>query len=218
MALSTYAELKTAIQNYAARSDTAFTDRIDDFIDLAEDRIHFGGEDAFKTEPLRILGMETSADLSISTQEVAQPTGWLESKRLYINSSPLYDVDYLPPDRFWASDAANSNVTGKPIIYTTEGTNFVFAYSPDSTYTGKLLYYKKLDPLSDSATTNWLITNSPATYLYACLLEYSIWAMDDRQSAKYAALFQSRINGMFRQDNKARHSGSTLRVRVDQTP
>ena len=37
MAISTYAELKTAIANFLARDD--LTNEIDDFIDLAESRI-----------------------------------------------------------------------------------------------------------------------------------------------------------------------------------
>jgi len=218
MAINNYATLVTAVTNWAARSDTEFTNRIDDFIALAEDRIHYGDEGQFRTDPLRILGMETAADLTISAQSVAQPTGWLESKRLYINTDPLYDVEYMTPDRFWSSNAANSNTTGKPIIYTIEGTNFIFAYSPDSTYTGKLLFFKKMDALSSSLTTNWLIINSPGTYLYACILEYALWAEDDGKITKYAALFQGRINALIRQDSKARFSGSNLIVRTDNTP
>lgn len=215
MALANYSDLKTGIQNWMARTDSVFTNRLDDFIDLAEDRIHYGGDDKYPSEPLRIMGMETTSNLSLSSSTVAVPTGWLESIRLYLNTSPKHPVKFLPPSRFYDSTGAVQSTTGKPSIYTMEGTNFEFAPAPDATYTGKLSYFKKLDALSDATTTNWLITNSPATYLYACMLEANIWAMDDESAMKYYTLFAGRIAGLIRQDKKARTSGSDLRAVAD---
>ena len=208
MAITTYSQLKTSLQNWGIRSEATFTDRVDEFIDLAEDRIHYGSDDPeFPSEPLRIRGMETAADLTINAQTVAQPTGFLEVRRLYLNSDPKEDLDYLMPDRFWASADVATATTGKPKIFTIEGTNFVFGPSPDSTYTGKLLHWKKLDALSDAATTNWLITNAPGIYLYASMLEASIWMEDDGLAVKYARLYSSRINAMMRQDRASRYAG-----------
>lgn len=217
MAITTYSELKTAVQNWAARSDSAFTSRLDEFIDLCEDRIHYGSGregDQYYSEPIRIRGMTTTGDLTISSQTVAQPTGFLEMIRIYLNSDPKNDLDYMPPDRFWASSINTGSTTGKPRCYTIEGTNFVFGPSPDSSYTGKLLYYKKLDALSDSATTNWMITNSPGVYLYGSLLEYALWEHDDQAASKYAALFSGRVNSLVAQDHRSKH-GTPLRVMAD---
>lgn len=218
MSITTYTELKTALQNWYARSDETFTNRVDEFIDLAEDRIHYGagepGEPTF-TQPLRIRGMETSANLTVSSQTVALPTGFLQERRLYLNTDPKTDLDYFPPDRFWATDAAVPSASGQPSIYTIEGTNIIFGPSPDTSYTGKILYFGKLDALSESATTNWLVTNAPTIYLYACLLEAAIWDRNDEEALKYAGLFRGRINSLVRQDKLSRYGGGSLSMRPD---
>jgi len=215
VAITTYAELKTAIENYYARSDSTFTARIDEFIDLAEDRIHYGDDGPLPSEPLRLVGMETTGDLTVSSQTVAQPTGFLAARRLYLNTDPKVDLEYMAPDRFWSASANTSGTSGEPKIFTIEGTNFVFGPSPDTSYTGKLAYWKKLDALSDSATTNWLITNSPGTYLYACLLEAAIWDKSFEDAAKYMAAYAGRVNALMGQDRKHRFPGTPLAARVD---
>lgn len=215
MTIATYSDLKTAIQNHYARSDSTFTNRLDDFIDLAEDRIHYGDLGRYPSEPLRVLGIETTGDLTINAQSVAQPTGFLSARRLYLNTDPKADLEFLPPDRFWATDVAADSGSGKPICFTIEGSNFVFGPTPDATYTGKLLYHKKLDALSDSSTTNWLLTNSPGTYLYACLLEAALWDMDYERAEAFAVAFSGRMNALMRQDRRQRIPRVPLSMRAD---
>ncbi len=219
MALSTYSELRTAIENYSANTEN--TARLDEFIALCENRMWYGHGtrgDPLHSEPLRISAMETSGDLSISSQTVAHPTGFLYARRLYLNTDPKADLEYLPPDRFWQSNLARLDTTGQPEIFTNESTNFVFAAAPDATYTGKLLYYAKLTGLSASNTTNWMITNAPAAYLYGCLLEFYLYTRNDAEIQKYAMLFSGAINSLNAVDVALRHSGSDLASHPDETP
>jgi hypothetical protein len=60
-------------------------------------------------------------------------------------------------------------MSGQPSTYTILGDNFRFAPTPASSYTGTINYYKEFDPLSDSNTTNYILTNHPAIYLYGSL-------------------------------------------------
>lgn len=218
MAITNYSTLSTALQNWTARSDSTFTSRVDEFIALAEDRIHYGfgneGE-PFYSEPLRVRGMETTGDLTVSSQTVALPTGFLEHRRIYLNTDPKVDLDFMPPDRFWASSQNITNTSGKPSSFTIEGTNIIFGPSPDATYTGKFLYFAKLTGLSSDNATNWLITNSPGTYLYGCLTEAMIWDKNDDEATKYASLFRGRINALNRQDRRSRYGKTPLRQYVD---
>ena len=211
MAINTYSTLLTAVENWSA--NTTQTDRIEEFVALCENTMWYGqGErgDAIYSEPLRIKQMETSGDLTISTSTVAQPTGYLSSRRLYINSSPIRDVDYYPPDTFWQSWQAQLQTTATPTIYTEEGTNFRFAASPDQTYTGKILYYGKLTALSTSNETNWIIQNAPNIYLYGTLLQFYIYTRNDKETQKYAALYSGSVNALNTQDKTSSHSGSDL--------
>lgn len=217
MAISNYSELKTAIAAWMARSD--LTSNLDDFIDLCESRISYGGEAPYKSEPLRILGTEqANEDITINSQTTALPAGFLEARSLHIDTSIKTSLDYLPPDRFWATDIAASNDTGTPKIYTVQGTNLIVAPSPDLSYTGKITYFKKLDPLSDAATTNWVITNYPNIYLYGSLFEGSLFVKDYTEADRWFSLYKSTIDGLNDQDKTARHSGSSIRVIVDTAP
>src|SRR3989304_4583574 len=61
MAISTYAELLSAVQNYEDDTSSIVTDRDDEWVTLAEQRIHYGyGEPGqqFYSPPLRVRAME----------------------------------------------------------------------------------------------------------------------------------------------------------------
>lgn len=214
MAISSYSELVTAIQNWSARTDTEVTDRIDEFITLAEDRIFYGDE-SIGLQPLRVRAMESVQDLTISSQSTALPTGFLESRSFYLNTSTKEDMAYFPPDRFWSSIAGAESSTGLPKIYTIQGDNLVVAPAPDSTYTGKLLSYTKLAGLSSGNTTNWLITNSPGTYLAAVMLELGEYIKDPNEVTYWSQKLAGRINALNNQDEKSKHPSGNLSVKVD---
>ncbi|NIT13986.1 MAG: hypothetical protein GTN99_07035 [Candidatus Dadabacteria bacterium] len=219
MTISSYSELKTGLQNWSARTDSAITSRHDEFIDMCENSLFYGMEDPFtgdKIRPLRNSNMQTTTDLTVNAQEVAKPSDYLSAIRLYIDGTPQRDLEYLAPDQFWSR--AGAVTTSKPYYYTIEGDNFVFGPSPDSSYTGKLLYYAKFSQLSDSNTTNWLITNYPNVYLFGSLLHLYIYLRDDNEAKKALSLYKSFLNGLNEQQEKERASGSVLRQRPDYAP
>jgi hypothetical protein len=191
MAISTFAELKLAVANWLGREE--LTNRIPEFISMAEDRI---------AKDLRIQAMETTADLTISSQRVSFPTGFLEVRRLYLNSDSEKPLDYFSPSVFWSRSFANE--TGQPDAFTIEGQEFVFAPSPSSTYTGKLLYYKRFTALSAAADTNWILTNARGILLYGALLEAYIYLEDDAGTSKYAALFDQAVTQANLSDKRGR--------------
>ena len=142
MAISNYSELKTAAQNWSARTDTVITNRLDEFITNAEDQVFYGDESVTDAKgkslmPLRVKAMESTEDLTISSQETALPTGFLEARAFYLNTNDKEPMPYFTPDRFWETIAASNNSTGQPTLYTLQGDNLVVAPSPDTSYTGK---------------------------------------------------------------------------------
>ena len=161
--------------------------------------------------------MEANDDLTISSQETSLPTGFLEARRFYLNTSAKEPMPYYPPERFWESIAGAQASTGMPVIYTIEGNNLVVAPSPDTSYTGKLLSFKKLDGLTDTNATNWLITNSPATYLAAVMLELSVFTKDRDETMYYQRQLAGRVNGLNTQDKRSRYGGSILSIKTDRS-
>ncbi len=183
MSITTYAELKTAVASWLARtSDTDFTAMVPDFITLSEAAIY---------RRLRVREMETAVDLTISTQATALPSGFIGARRLYLSTNPIYMLEPVSVEYIysrWASE------TGQPAHYAIEGDNLIVGPTPDQTYTGKLLYWKRLAALS-SAVNN-LFTNNPDLFLYGALLQAAPYIADDARIATWAQFYQAIIDGI----------------------
>lgn len=78
MAISTYAELLSALQNYEDDTSSIVTDRDDEWVTLAEQRIHYGfGEpgEKFWSPPLRIRAMEQPFTIRIEASQDGGTSG-----------------------------------------------------------------------------------------------------------------------------------------------
>lgn len=202
MAISTYAELRTAVENWVKRAD--LDDRIPEFIALAESRI---------ARKLRIREMEASADVSITggTRTASLPTGFREIKRLYLNASPITFLEYMTPQDYWSRYAATNQ--GKPVVFTIEGSDFVFGPIPDSSYTAKALYYKALDALASSV--HGVFTANPDLYLYGALVATEPYLKNDKRFPLWKAQFDEIMAELNEQGRKI--PGPT-RMRDDYNP
>lgn len=192
MAITTYSELKVAIQNWAKRSD--ITTLVDDFIDLAESDLW---------QRLRIRDMETETSLSSSTsvRTVALPSAFLQARRLRIDRTDLDDVvlQYETPMSLRVVESA-----GMPLRFTITNQIELDRVS-DQVYTLKLQYYASLTALSNSNTTNAVLTRFPMVYLYASLFHYAQWAQDDLLIDRYALLAEGAIAQANAADRKGRY-------------
>lgn len=202
MAISTYAELQTAVSNWLDRSD--LTNRIPEFIALAESRI---------ARKLRIREMETESDVTLvsGTRTAAVPTGFREVRRVYLNTSPITELEYMTPNDYWGRYAGTN--TGKPVVYTVEGTNLVFGPTPDSGYTAKVLHYKAFDGLATSA--HGVFTSNPDVYLYGSLLAAEPFLKNDKRVAMWKSLFDESM--MELEVQNSRHAGQLV-MRDDYNP
>ena len=215
MAINTYATLQTAVANWLDRSD--LTDRIPEFIALAEARMN-------RTLRLAImmnvdettLGGATA--LVAGTRDYALPSGYLQMVDFHLRTSPITTLSYLTPEnmnRMWAGSQG-----GRPLAYTIFSDNASgtpiksvrLGPSPGSAYDYSIMFYKKIDALSDSNTTEQMLTNNPDVYLYGALLEAEPFLMNDQRVGLWLAAFEKAIADLQEQDNKDRHSGSAMRV------
>lgn len=201
MSITNYGELKTAVANWLA--DDSLTDRIPEFIAMAEDRAAL---------ELRIRAMETTADLTITagTREVALPTGYVQMRRLFLSTDPVHKLEYIPPQDFWSK--YHSTTTSKPEVFTIEGENIVLGPIPDTGYTGKILHYKRFTALSDDSDTNWLISNARGILLYGALIEAAPFLGDDPRLLTWSAMYDDLVAKVRLSDKRDRHSGSELTV------
>jgi len=206
MALGTFTELKDALADWLDRSD--LTDRIPDFITLAEARLN---------RDLRIRPMEVRSTMTTTADQryFNLPGGYLQMRNIQLNTNPITPLEYITPemlDRLYGGDT-----TGKPRAYTLIGDEIQLAPIPDSTYTLEMAFYEKFTALGDgtsgTVTSNWLTTNAPDVLLYGALLEAEPFIKNDERIALWLNAFNSAIRKVQDADAKDRHSGSAMRVR-----
>lgn len=204
MAITNFGELKTAVENWLERDD--LTNRIPEFIAMAEDRVA-------QDKRIRVRAMETSSDLTVNAQTVALPTRFIGARRLYLDGTPRRRLEFLPPEEFWIRHLATQ--TSQPKFFTIEGENLVFGPAPDTTYTGKLLYYQRFAPFSADIDTNWIMSNARGLYLYGSLLEAVPFLEEDSRAITWSAFYDDLADKVKEADKRDRYTGSPLVMRSD---
>ena len=205
MAISTKAELHTAVANWLNRSD--LTSRIPEFIALSE---------ASFNRNLRTREMLVRSTASVTGQYVSLPTDFLEMLNIELTSTtPPKRLVYITSDRSDDYREKENNKTGKPSYYTIEGDSIQLLPTPDATYTLQLNYYQDipaLAALADSAN-NWLLANHPDVYLYSTLMQASPYIMDSQAAQQWDGLLARSMQELQVSDDKSRYSGGTLNMR-----
>ena len=210
MALSTYSELKTGIANWLNRTD--LTDEIaDDFIKLTE---------ADFNAKLRIRAMEQIDSITIDSETETVPTGFIGVRSFYILlSSNKYPLKYLTPHNMF--DIRGGSRSGRPRAYTIESDDetetFRFGPSPDTSYTGYLSYYKAISALSASNTSNWMLANHPAIYLYGSLYHSAnfLGGIDPQQTQQWLMMYSTALERCENNDKQDSYGGAPVQQRTD---
>jgi hypothetical protein len=198
---STYAQGQLDIANWLHRTgDTSLTDSIPDFIRLAELRIY---------RDLRVRAMEASLSTAIASGVIAVPSGYVAMKYAYVDGTPVQALQRKDPE--WiAAHYPTRSADGKPKFFAREVDSFIFGPYPDDAYTVKGVYYKRLDALSASNTTNWFTDNAPDVLFWGAMLESAIFAGDDARVALYQSKYDAAGQRLQREDEAEEFSGSIL--------
>jgi hypothetical protein len=205
MAISTKAELHTAVANWLNRSD--LTDRIPEFISLAE---------AGFNRNLRAREMLVRSTASTTGQYVSLPTDYLEMLNIELTStSPPKRLVYITSDRSDDYRERQNNKTGTPDYYTIEGTSIQLLPTPSASLTVQLSYYQDIPALSGLADSgnNWLLLAHPDVYLYGTLMQASPYIMDPQSAGQWGGLLDRAMQELQLSDEKSRYSGGTLNMR-----
>ena len=208
MALTNYTTFKASIANWLNRSD--LTDEIaDDFIVLTE---------ADFNSKLRVRKMVTQATVTVNAETASLPTDFLQVRDFYILSgSTKYPLRYMTPSQM--DQTKGTSTTGIPQAYTILGDTFRFMPKPDATYTGYVNYYKKFTALSDSNTTNFILTNHPAIYLYGSLFHAAnfLGGYNPQQVQTWQQMYATALERLELNDREDQFSGSPLQIRSEDT-
>tara|TARA_R100000664_G_C2707374_1_gene105454 strand:- start:182 stop:808 length:627 start_codon:yes stop_codon:yes gene_type:complete len=185
MAIDTYANLKSTIATYLNRDD--LTANIPDFIALTEKRLN---------RELRVREMinsDTSITTVSGTQSYSLPTGFIEAITVIFQSDPFVTLPFTSNHDFYKK--YNSSVaSGSPSFFTIVGDKIKLGVAPDQAVTLQIDFYKEITTLSDSVTTNDILTTFPELYLYGSLAESSPFLMQDERLNVWASLYKEAVN------------------------
>jgi hypothetical protein len=197
MSISTYSELKAAIASWIHRGDLTTT--IPDFITLAEAKFN---------RRLRTKDMEAAlAASTITAGVVAKPSDFLAFKALWNTDEAKTPVEQKSLEYVVSHHTANS--VAQYVAW--NSTNFHF--NSDS---GEVqgVYYEEIDALSDSSTTNWLLTSEPGLYLAGALAEAFLYMKDENRMALWEAKANALIDELNGVSQRNEFAGNSLVVRL----
>jgi hypothetical protein len=77
----------------------------------------------------------------------------------------------------------------------------------------ELLYLAKIPALSDSNTSNWLLSEAPDVYLYGSLVHSAPYLQEDDRLGVWAQLYGAAVERVVELSDKAKWSGSGLKMK-----
>jgi hypothetical protein len=202
MAITTYAELQTAIGNWLGRpADPIIAPIIPDWIALCEARFN---------QELRLRAMEDRATASISSQYVALPADFLELRNIQLNTSPIASLEYLEPGAIDGIGAGSA--TGRPRFYSVINDEIQLAPAPDGAYEIEIAYWRRVPALNGTSQTNAILTNAPDIYLFGALAEAAAYLGDDEHFGPWDARYQLAVRRLQDSDDRG-NMGPAMRMR-----
>lgn len=188
----TYAQLKTAVQEWSEYDETSFVNNIPLFIRLAEERI-------LKNVQLSLFRKNATA--STTGPYLSCPADFLAPFSLSLTGGDGAKVflEFKDPS-FLQLYNPNPSTTGEPKYYGQfDVDNFLLSPAPDATYTAELHYMYRPASLTaggDDETT-WLSENAEIAILYGALMEAAIFMKGEPDVIQnYMVRFQEAIAGL----------------------
>lgn len=196
----TYSTLKTLISDTLNRDD--LDSQLGNFILLAESYIN---------RDVRHWQMQKRSTATFNQRYEPLPTDWVESIRVSVSSKRQLDL---------ASQAAmmdmrnrNNNVSAEPRFYTISASQIELYPTPDADYDATLIYYSRIDPLSDSNESNWLLVDSPDVYLYGSLMHTAPYLQEDPRISLWQNLYAAGVQALNARSEEGLYGGSGLSIR-----
>ena len=190
----TYAQLKSAIQDYTDYDETTFVTNLPVFIRQAEERI-------LKNVQLSFFRKNVSGSMTSSNKYLSCPSDFLAPFSLsFVDSDSEHQFLEFKDADFIQTFNPNGATTGSPRFYAVfDVDNFILGPTPNSGFTVELHYFyspASLTAGADSGTT-WLSENAQIAMLYGSLLEaYTYMKGEPDLLQNYEARFTDAVMGL----------------------
>jgi hypothetical protein len=134
-------------------------------------------------------------------------------RNIQLNTDPKTSLEYLTPEQMDRIYAGSNK--GQPKAYSIIANNIQLRPLPDSVYQIEMLYFKYFTPLSDTNTTNDMLTYHPDAYLYGALVEAEPYLQNDKRIQTWAGFYDRAKKDIIDSNERDRHSGVAPTTRVD---
>ena len=192
-----YSELQTQIAAYLHRTD--LTAQIPTFIGLAE---------AILFREINVKELQTTATITTTGEYATLPADFAALSKIEVTvNGTTYPLDYQ-------SQPETSTGTVYPSKYAFEQGQ-VRIFGAGTGTTGTLYYMPKVEALSGTNPTNWILDNAPDLYLYASAMEGAKYIRDVEQAAALAGYVSGAMDTVKKfSERKGQPLTSSLQIKV----
>lgn len=193
-----YTDLQAQIASYLHRGDLG--SKIPTFIGLAE---------AFLFRELNVKELQTSTTLTTTGEYASLPADFGSLSKIEVTiGGKTYGLDYQSdPERYTDPDAYPHKFAFE------NGQIRVFGAGTGTTLT--LYYVPKIEALSVSNTSNWLLTNAQDLYLFACCLEGARYIRAGDLVQNLTGMVNDKLEAVKRYiERKGQPTNSSLQIKV----
>lgn len=198
--ITSYSTLQSAIADYLNRED--LTSQIPMFIQFVE---------ADLNTRLRCREMVVRATTTSDQEYVTLPGDFIEALNLQITAGKT-PLRYVTLDE--ADQIKNAKIYNSVMAYTLLDNAIELVPTPSDNVEIVMVYYQKIQSLSPSVATNWLLLKSPDTYLYGSLVHAAPFLLDDQRIGTFNQFYSQRVEALNAESDRAIHSGSPLVSKV----
>ena len=167
----TYTSLKNDIQTWAENTGTDFTNQLDTFIDNTQQKL------SREIDPVG-FNQNVQSNTAVGDRFITLPSAIEPMLLNYVNIIVNDDRKFLEikPLEYIQEYWPDSSLKDEPRYFTNFDDNTLYvAPTPDAVYRIELGYQGRINPLSNTNTTNWYTENASDALLYGSLSEANLF-------------------------------------------
>lgn len=204
MPITNYTELQARLEDIIDTADPEVVALIPFAIQQVEQRLN--GDEKF-----RVSWMAQTWTVTTDDEYVNLPPDMLSIRRVSTtHNGQTYSPQYLTPEQ--AIDYPDS--VSWPYAYTIVSDWFQLVPPPNGDYVIRVEYWKRIDPLAITQSTNWLLDEYSHIYVAGALAELYLIMYEEERAALHQQRFTDFVNKLKSADNMKRYSGNSLAIRM----
>jgi hypothetical protein len=188
--------LITAVNDWLDRDD--LDAKIPMFIQMAEAQF---------SRELRAPLMERTATFSATDEDTGLPEDYIAMRAVYQEGSPDRPLKGIAPT---AIREGYDGSTGTPVAYCLVSGGIRLIPPPSAPILLTMDYFARIDHLTVSTPTNWLLDQHPDAYLYGTLFNAEIYLDNAPRAAQWKGLLDQVVDRINRTSRNDRYGAGPL--------